>query len=78
MTASQIARHLGLQRQSVQRTVDNVRWQGLVEVQPTVDRQRAGSLADLTMRVERATAHGRLRSRTRPIKTTKLFPGEPT
>jgi DNA-binding MarR family transcriptional regulator len=42
MTASQIARRLGLQRQSVQRTVDSVREQGLVEVQPNVDHLRAG------------------------------------
>ena len=45
MTASQIARRLGLQRQSVQRTVDNVRDQGLVEVQPNVDHLRAGLIA---------------------------------
>jgi len=45
MTASQIARRLGLQRQSVQRTVDSVREQGLVEVQPNVDHLRAGLIA---------------------------------
>jgi DNA-binding MarR family transcriptional regulator len=45
LTASQIARRLGLQRQSVQRTVDSVREQGLVEVQPNVDHLRAGLIA---------------------------------
>lgn len=45
LTASQIARRLGLQRQSVQRTVDSVREQGLVAVQPNVDHLRAGLIA---------------------------------
>jgi DNA-binding MarR family transcriptional regulator len=45
LTASQIARRLGLQRQSVQRTVDSVREQGLVEVRPNVDHLRAGLIA---------------------------------
>jgi DNA-binding MarR family transcriptional regulator len=45
MTVSQVARRLGLQRQSVQRTVDTVRRQGLVEVQPNVDHARAGLIA---------------------------------
>jgi DNA-binding MarR family transcriptional regulator len=45
LTASQIARRLGLQRQSVQRTVDSVREQGLVEMQPNVDHLRAGLIA---------------------------------
>jgi DNA-binding MarR family transcriptional regulator len=45
LTASQIARRLGLQRQSVQRSVDSVREQGLVEVQPNVDHRRAGLIA---------------------------------
>jgi DNA-binding MarR family transcriptional regulator len=45
MTASQIARRLGLQRQSVQRTVDSIRQQGLVEVRPNMDHVRAGLIA---------------------------------
>lgn len=45
MTVSQIARRLRLQRQSVQRTVDCIRQQGLVEVRPNLDHQRAGLVA---------------------------------
>jgi DNA-binding MarR family transcriptional regulator len=44
MTVSQVARRLGLQRQSVQRTADGLREQGLVEVLPNVDHLRAGLL----------------------------------
>jgi DNA-binding MarR family transcriptional regulator len=41
MTVSQIARRLGLQRQSVQRTVDSIEQQGLAELLPNVDHARA-------------------------------------
>lgn len=40
-TVSQIARRLGLKRQSVQRTVDQLAGQGLVELAPNADHQRA-------------------------------------
>ena len=42
MTASQVARRLGLQRQSVQRTVDLLREDGIVEIAANVDHRRAG------------------------------------
>ena len=42
MTVSQVARRLGLQRQSVQRTTDGLRERGLAEVLPNVDHARAG------------------------------------
>jgi DNA-binding MarR family transcriptional regulator len=42
MTVSQIARRLGLKRQSVQRTVDQLAEQGIVELQPNRDHLRAG------------------------------------
>ena len=42
LTVSQIARRLGLKRQSVQRTVDQLAARKLVELQPNVDHQRAG------------------------------------
>jgi DNA-binding MarR family transcriptional regulator len=42
MTVSQVARRLGLQRQSVQRTADGLREQGLAEVLPNLDHARAG------------------------------------
>jgi DNA-binding MarR family transcriptional regulator len=45
MTVSQVARRLGLQRQSVQRTADGLRERGLAEVLPNVDHLRAGLLA---------------------------------
>jgi DNA-binding MarR family transcriptional regulator len=45
LTVSQIARRLGLKRQSVQRTVDQLAGQGLVAIQPNVDHQRAGLVA---------------------------------
>jgi DNA-binding MarR family transcriptional regulator len=45
MTVSQVARRLGLQRQSVQRTVDHMRGQGLVEILPNQDHLRAGLVA---------------------------------
>jgi DNA-binding MarR family transcriptional regulator len=45
LTVSQIARRLGLKRQSVQRTVDQLVAQGLVELQPNVDHLRAGLVA---------------------------------
>jgi DNA-binding MarR family transcriptional regulator len=41
LTVSQIARRLGLKRQSVQRTVDQLAGQGLVEFAPNADHQRA-------------------------------------
>jgi DNA-binding MarR family transcriptional regulator len=44
MTVSQIARRLGLQRQSVQRTADSLRGQALAELLPNVDHLRAGLL----------------------------------
>jgi DNA-binding MarR family transcriptional regulator len=45
LTVSQIARRLGMKRQSVQRTVDQLAEQRLVELQPNVDHQRAGLVA---------------------------------
>jgi len=45
MTVSQIARRLGLKRQSVQRTVDQLAGQGIVELQPNLDHLRAGLVA---------------------------------
>jgi DNA-binding MarR family transcriptional regulator len=42
LTVSQIARRLGLKRQSVQRTVDQLAEQGFVELQPNLDHLRAG------------------------------------
>lgn len=45
MTVSQIARRLGLQRQSVQRTVDNIVEQQLAELLPNVDHARASLVA---------------------------------
>jgi DNA-binding MarR family transcriptional regulator len=42
LTVSQIARRLGLKRQSVQRTVDQLARQQLVELSPNVDHVRAG------------------------------------
>jgi DNA-binding MarR family transcriptional regulator len=42
LTVSQIARRLGHKRQSVQRTVDQLATQRLVELMPNVDHQRAG------------------------------------
>lgn len=42
LTVSQIARRLGLKRQSVQRTVDQLAGQGFVELRPNVDHLRAG------------------------------------
>jgi len=42
LTVSQTARRLGLKRQSVQRTVDQLAAQGIVELRPNVDHQRAG------------------------------------
>jgi|APFre7841882724_1041349.scaffolds.fasta_scaffold07947_3 DNA-binding MarR family transcriptional regulator len=42
LTVSQIARRLGLKRQSVQRTVDQLARQRLVELRPNVDHLRAG------------------------------------
>jgi len=42
LTVSQIARRLGLKRQSVQRTVDQLATRKLVELKPNVDHQRAG------------------------------------
>jgi DNA-binding MarR family transcriptional regulator len=44
LTVSQVARRLGLQRQSVQRTADSLREHGLAEVLPNVDHVRAGLL----------------------------------
>jgi DNA-binding MarR family transcriptional regulator len=41
LTVSQIARRLGLKRQSVQRTVDQLAVQGLVVLAPNADHQRA-------------------------------------
>ena len=41
LTVSQIARRLGLKRQSVQRTVDQLAGQGLVGLAPNADHQRA-------------------------------------
>jgi DNA-binding MarR family transcriptional regulator len=45
MTASQVARRLGLQRQSVQRTVDQLWEAGLVELRANRDHQRAPLVA---------------------------------
>lgn len=45
LTVSQIARRLGLKRQSVQRTVDQLAGQGLVELRPNLDHSRAGLVA---------------------------------
>jgi DNA-binding MarR family transcriptional regulator len=45
ITVSQIARRLGLKRQSVQRTVDQLAVDGLVELQPNLDHSRAGLVA---------------------------------
>lgn len=42
LTVSQIARRLGLKRQSVQRTVDQLARQQLVELRPNADHLRAG------------------------------------
>jgi DNA-binding MarR family transcriptional regulator len=42
LTASQVARRLGLQRQSVQRTVDLLRADGIVAIAENVDHRRAG------------------------------------
>lgn len=42
LTASQIARRLGLQRQSVQRTVDLLRQDGIVQIAENLDHRRAG------------------------------------
>lgn len=42
LTVSQIARRLGLKRQSVQRTVNQLAGQGLVEMHPNADHLRAG------------------------------------
>ena len=42
LTASQVARRLGLQRQSVQRTVDLLRQDGIVEIAENLDHRRAG------------------------------------
>ncbi|MCU0974702.1 MAG: MarR family transcriptional regulator [Steroidobacteraceae bacterium] len=42
LTASQVARRLGLQRQSVQRTVDFLREDGIVEIAENLDHRRAG------------------------------------
>ena len=45
LTVSQIARRLGLKRQSVQRTVDQLAAQRLLELQPNLDHSRAGLVA---------------------------------
>lgn len=45
LTVSQIARRLGLKRQSVQRTVDQLAAQGIVELQPNLDHARAALVA---------------------------------
>jgi DNA-binding MarR family transcriptional regulator len=45
LTVSQIARRLGLKRQSVQRTVDQLAARGLLELQPNLDHSRAGLVA---------------------------------
>src|SRR5512134_27009 len=42
LTVSQIARRLGLKRQSVQRTVDQLAAQRLIDLQPNLDHLRAG------------------------------------
>jgi DNA-binding MarR family transcriptional regulator len=53
LTVSQIARRIGLKRQSVQRTVDQLAAQRLVELRPNLDHQRAGlvTLSDEGRRV---------------------------
>lgn len=55
MTVSQIARRLGLQRQSVQRTVAHIEEQGLVRLLPNVDHARA-SLVSLSPEGQRILA----------------------
>jgi DNA-binding MarR family transcriptional regulator len=55
LTVSQIARRLGLKRQSVQRTVDQLAGQGLVELAPNADHQRA-SLVGLSVEGQRILA----------------------
>ncbi len=45
LTVSQVARRLQLQRQSVQRTVDHLRGEGIVEITHNVDHARAGLVA---------------------------------
>jgi DNA-binding MarR family transcriptional regulator len=55
LTVSQIARRLGLKRQSVQRTVDQLAGQGLVELAPNADHQRA-SLVGLSAEGKRILA----------------------
>ena len=45
LTVSQIARRLGLKRQSVQRTVNQLVALGLVELRPNLDHLRAGLVA---------------------------------
>jgi DNA-binding MarR family transcriptional regulator len=55
LTVSQIARRLGLKRQSVQRTVDQLAGQGLVEFAPNADHQRA-SLVGLSVEGQRILA----------------------
>lgn len=55
LTVSQIARRLGLKRQSVQRTVDQLAGQGLVELAPNADHQRA-SLVGLSAEGRRILA----------------------
>jgi DNA-binding MarR family transcriptional regulator len=42
MTTSQVARRLGLKRQSVQRTVDLLRHDGIVAIEANLDHRRAG------------------------------------
>jgi DNA-binding MarR family transcriptional regulator len=44
-TASQVARRLRLRRQSVQRTINDLRGQGFLEIRPNPDDQRAGLVA---------------------------------
>jgi len=56
LTVSQIARRLGLKRQSVQRTVDQLAGQGLVEIRPNADHQRAGLVALSTQGRRRLTS----------------------
>ena len=55
LTVSQIARRLGLKRQSVQRTVDQLAGQGLVELAPNTDHRRA-SLVGLSAEGRRILA----------------------
>jgi DNA-binding MarR family transcriptional regulator len=59
LTVSQIALRLGLKRQSVQRTVDQLAALRLVELQPNVHHQRAG----LVSLPARARPHGPRASR---------------